>query len=214
MIILPAGAAVHWFLAGAERISMNIQPITLEGRVARLEPLAARHAESLAEVATPELFTYTFPPRELSPAGFREGIARVCSLSGFCPFAIVLREHGRAIGMTSYLDIRPQDLGVEIGFTWIAKPHQHSAVNPECKYMLFRHAFDDQGAARVQLKTDLRNLQSQRAIEKLGAVREGVLRKHMMLPDGFIRDTVMYSVTADEWPAVRARLEERLGYVP
>lgn len=193
---------------------MDIQPITLAGRVARLEPLTAGHAESLAEVATPDIFTYTFPPRELSAAGFREGIEMLRRLPGYCPFAIVLCEHGRAIGMTSYLDIRPQDRALEIGFTWIAKPYQATAVNPECKYLLFRHAFDVQGAVRVQLKTDLRNVQSQRAIEKLGAVREGILRKHMILPDGHIRDTVMYSVTADEWPAVRGRLETRLGYAP
>ena len=116
--------------------------------------------------------------------------------------------------MTCYLDIRPQDRALEIGFTWIGKPYQRTPVNPECKYLLFRHAFDDQQAVRVQLKTDLRNVQSQRAIEKLGAVREGVLRKHMIRPDGYMRDTVMYSVTADEWPEVRARLEKRLGYIP
>ncbi len=116
--------------------------------------------------------------------------------------------------MTSYLDIRPQDRALEIGFTWVAKPYQATAVNPECKYLLLRHAFEEQGAVRVQLKTDLRNLQSQAAIAKLGAVREGVLRKHMVMPDGHVRDTVMYSVTNDEWPAVRRRLEERLGYAP
>lgn len=195
-------------------VTMNIQPITLEGRAARLEPLATQHAESLAEVATPDIFTYTFPPRELSVAGFAEGIQFLRSLPGFCPFAIVARERGRAIGMTSYLDTRPQDRAVEIGFTWIAKPYQGTTVNPECKYLLLRHAFDEQGYVRVQLKTDLRNVHSQRAIEKLGAVREGVLRKHMVMPDGFVRDTVMYSIVADEWPAVRQRLETRLGYVP
>jgi RimJ/RimL family protein N-acetyltransferase len=126
----------------------------------------------------------------------------------------VARDTGRAIGVTCYLDIRPRDRALEIGFTWLGKAHQGSRVNPECKYLLFRHAFDDQKAVRVQLKTDLRNIQSQRAIEKLGAVREGVLRKHMIRPDGYIRDTVLYSVTCDEWPAVRSRLEQRLGYAP
>jgi ribosomal-protein-alanine N-acetyltransferase len=193
---------------------MNIQPITLEGRVARLEPLSAHHAAALAEAATPDIFTYMFPPRELSTRGFEEGIARLRSLPAYSPFAIIAREHGRAIGMTSYLDIRPEHRGLEIGFTWIAQPYQGTHVNPECKYMLFRHAFDEQQAVRVQLKTDLRNLRSQRAIEKLGAVREGVLRKHMIMSDGFVRDTVLYSVTIDEWPAVRERLEARLGYVP
>lgn len=193
---------------------MDIKPITLEGRAARLEPLAMEHAEALAEAATPDLFIYHFPPPSFTPDGFRSLIHFLCTAEGYCPFAIVSREAGRAIGVTSYLDIRPRDRGVEIGFTWIAKPYQQTAINPECKYLLFRHAFDDQQAIRVQLKTDLRNLQSQRAIEKLGAVREGVLRRHMVRPDGYLRDSVMYSVTAEEWPAVRQRLEARLGYVP
>lgn len=193
---------------------MDIQPITLTGREARLEPLSVEHAEALAGAATPDLFTYHFPPREFSPAGFREAIAFLHTLPAFCPFAIIASEDGRAIGMTSYLDIRPEHRGLEIGFTWIAKPYQGTSINPECKYMLLRHAFDDQGAVRVQLKTDLRNVQSQGAIAKLGAVREGVLRKHMLLRDGYIRDTVMYSITDDEWPDVRKRLETRLGYVP
>ncbi len=193
---------------------MNIQPITLTGRAARLEPLSIGHADALAAAATPELFTYHYPPRELTPDGFREAIAHFNALPAVCPFAIVATELGRAIGMTSYLDIRRNDRGLEIGFTWIAKAFQGTAINPECKYLLFRHAFDQQGAIRVQLKTDLRNLQSQAAIARLGAVREGVLRKHMIRPDGYQRDTVMYSVTSDEWPAVKKRLEARLGYVP
>ncbi len=188
-------------------------PIVLEGRVARLEPLEVRHAEGLAEAATPELFTYHFPPPEFSAAGFRKMIEYLLSLGTYCPFAIVARQPDRVVGMTSYLDIRPRDRGLEVGFTWLSKDMQGSLLNPECKYLLFRHAFDDQGAVRVQLKTDLRNLQSQRAIEKLGAVREGVLRQHMVRPDGYIRDTVMYSIIASEWPAVRGRLEDRLGYV-
>ncbi len=193
---------------------MDIRPITLEGRVARLVPLAASHAGDLSASCSPDLFTYHFPPPDFSPAGFTALIQFLGSATGYCPFAIVHRESGRAIGVTSYLDIRPADRGVEIGFTWIAKPHQGTLVNPECKYLLFRHAFEDQKAVRVQLKTDLRNAHSQRAIEKLGAVREGVLRKHMIRPDGYIRDTVIYSVTVDEWPNVRSGLEARLGYVP
>lgn len=193
---------------------MEIKPITLTGRVARLEPLEPRHAEGLAEAATPELFTYHFPPPEFSPEGFRAMIQYLLSLGTYCPFAILARDTERVLGMTSYLDIRPRDRGVEVGFTWLSKASQGSLVNPECKYLLLRHAFDEQGAVRVQLKTDLRNLASQRAIEKLGAVREGVLRQHMVRPDGYIRDTVMYSIIVAEWPAVRSRLEERLGYVP
>ncbi|MBI4841836.1 MAG: GNAT family N-acetyltransferase, partial [candidate division NC10 bacterium] len=127
------------------------------------------------------------------------------------PFAIVERASGKAIGSTRYLDIRRGDRGLEIGWTWIGLPFQRTAVNTECKYLLLVHAFEDQRAVRVQLKTDLRNEASQRAIERLGAVREGVLRKHMVLWDGFIRDTVYYSIIDSEWPEVKRRLQRRLA---
>ena len=190
---------------------MDVKPIVLEGRVVRLEPLTFAHADDLAAVATPEVFANTFGPPEYSPAGFRAVIGYLGTLADWCPFAIVLRETGKAVGMTCYLDIRAKERGLEIGFTWLAKSVQGTQVNPECKYLLLRHAFEQQQALRVQLKTDLRNKRSQRAIEKLGAVREGVLRKHMIMPDGHVRDTVMYSITDNEWPAVKSRLEARLG---
>ena len=105
---------------------MDIKPIALEGRAVRLEPLAEGHAESLAEAATPELFTYHYPPAEFSPAGFRALVESLNSAAGFCPFAIVERASGRAIGVTCYLDIRPDHRGLEIGFTWIGQPYQRS----------------------------------------------------------------------------------------
>jgi RimJ/RimL family protein N-acetyltransferase len=193
---------------------MNVKPLVLAGRVARLEPLAQGHADALAAAATLELFTNTFPPPDYSPAGLGAVIGYITALPDWCPFAIVSQETGQAVGMTCYLDIRAKDHGLEIGFTWLTKSLHGTPVNPECKYLLLRHAFEDQNALRVQLKTDGRNMQSQRAIEKLGAIREGILRKHMVMPDGYVRDTVMYSVTNDEWPDVKARLETRLGYSP
>jgi RimJ/RimL family protein N-acetyltransferase len=150
-----------------------VQPVTLEGRFVRLEPLDAKHAEALAEAASQDLFTYHFPPEELT--------------------------------------IQPRNRSLEIGFTRIGKPWQATSVNPESKLLLLEHAFETLGCMRVQLKTDLRNLQSQAAIAKLGAVREGVLRKQLLLPDGHQRDTVMFSITDDEWPAVRKDLEARLA---
>ena len=123
------------------------------------------------------------------------------------PFAIVHRGSGKGVGSTRYLDIRRSDRGLEIGWTWIGTDYQRTVINTECKYLLLRHAFEDLGAVRVQMKTDLRNVRSQRAIERLGAVREGVLRKHIVLWDGFIRDTVYYSVIHEEWPEVKRRLE-------
>src|SRR5262249_6496844 len=103
-------------------------------------------------------------------------------------------------------DIRRADRGIEIGWTWLGKPWQRTAVNTECKLLLLRHAFRDLGAVRVQLKTDARNLPSQRAIERLGAVRAGVLRRNMGLWDGHIRNSVYYAILDDEWPAVEQRL--------
>ncbi len=193
---------------------MDVKPVVLAGQVVRLEPLALGHAEDLAAVATPEIFVNTFPPPEFSPAVFQAVIGYLGTLPDWCPFAIVMQESGRAIGMTCFLDIRPRDRALEIGFTWLAAAAQGTTVNPECKYLLLREAFDSQRAVRVQLKTDARNERSQRAIAKLGAIHEGVLRKHMIMPNGHVRDTVMYSITDDEWPAVREGLEARLGYVP
>ncbi len=191
-------------------MQMKVEPVILEGKVVRLEPLDAKHAEDLAEVATPDLFVYHFPPAELTANGFRDQIGELKDMSGWCPFAIVEREGGKTVGITCYLDIRPEARALEIGSTWVAKPWQATAVNPEAKSLLLSHAFDTLGALRVQLKTDERNLQSQAAIAKLGAVREGTLRKQMILPDGHQRNTVMFSITDDEWPDVQERLRKRL----
>jgi RimJ/RimL family protein N-acetyltransferase len=112
--------------------------------------------------------------------------------------------------MTRYMTIEQANRGLEIGGTWYGKAHRRTAVNTECKYLLMRHAFETLGCIRVQLKTDSRNERSQRAIERLGATREGVLRKNMIMPDGYQRSSVMYSVIDDDWPSVKARLEQFL----
>lgn len=194
---------------------MNIQPIVLQGRVIRLEPLNTHHAADLVSVITPDTAVYNYTvPRELTRPAFEQYIHKLNSQFNFCAFAVVELDANRAIGVTAYMDIRAKDRGLEIGSTWIGKPYQGTKVNPEAKYLLLRHAFEDQNALRVQLKTDRRNIQSQRAIEKLGAKFEGILRKHIVMPDGYIRDTMMYSITDDEWPEVKAGLEVRLGYIP
>jgi RimJ/RimL family protein N-acetyltransferase len=124
-----------------------------------------------------------------------------------------MQEHNRAIGSTRYLDIQTQNRGLEIGWSWLTPTVQRTGVNTECKYLLLRHAFEQLGMIRVQLKTDSRNLQSQRAIERLGAVKEGTLRNHMILPDGYYRHSVYYSIIESEWPTVKAGLEEKMaGY--
>jgi RimJ/RimL family protein N-acetyltransferase len=191
------------------------QPVTLEGRRVRLEPLAHHHAVGLFEVGKDETI-WPYMPRPplkcLQDAhALIDQALDVAAAGTQIPFAIIERRSGKAIGSTRYLDIRHNDRGLEIGWTWIGTAYQRTVVNTECKYLLLRHAFEDLGAVRVQLKTDLRNVRSQRAIERLGTVREGVLRKHMVLWDGFIRDTVYYSVIESEWPDVKRRLESLMG---
>ncbi|MEA2552366.1 MAG: hypothetical protein QOJ65_542 [Fimbriimonadaceae bacterium] len=192
---------------------LDVQPIVLKGKTVRQEPLDARHAKDLARHAEPELFQWfaASHPTAQTESAVLECIERLQAIPDMVPFATVLQATGEAIGSTTYMDIRPKHMGLEIGTTWIGRAHQGTKVNPESKLLLLAHAFERLGCERVQLKTDGRNLQSQHAIEKLGAVKEGVLRKHMIMPDGFVRDTVMYSIVAAEWPDVKRGLEARLA---
>ena len=114
------------------------------------------------------------------------------------------------MGSSRYLNIRPRDHGLEIGYTWLGREFQRTAVNTEAKYLLLENAFDVIGAHRVELKTDLRNLRSQKAIERLGAQKEGVLRRHMVTQGGYVRDSVCYSITDLDWPRVRVPLAAKL----
>jgi ribosomal-protein-alanine N-acetyltransferase len=192
---------------------MDVRPVRLDGWTLHLEPLTPAHAPALWRQADPEIFQWVLEwPRDASFEAFEEWMrTRVIEAPASLPFAIVQTATGEPVGVTGYLEIRPAHRGLEIGRTWIARAHQGSQVNPESKYLLLRHAFETLDAVRVQFKTDLNNLHSQRAIEKLGASREGVLRQYQMRSNGTFRDTVMYSVIRDEWPGVKARLEARLG---
>lgn len=193
-----------------------ISPITLEGRHVRLEPFAPNHAEGLARTCDAETFRHFATwGGSADPGGVLAEIQRVLANPTMLSFTVIERATGDIIGSSAYLDIRAEHLGLEIGRTWITARCRGTAINPEMKLLMLGHAFESgifggRPAERVQLKTDLRNVRSQAAIAKLGAVREGVLRKHMVMPDGFIRDTVMYSITRDEWPAVKVGLERRL----
>jgi RimJ/RimL family protein N-acetyltransferase len=190
---------------------MNVQPVRLEGSAIRLEPLVPEHAPLLWPKSGPEIFRHTLEwPRDWSAGAFGDWVRYCLQMPASLLWTIFVRETGEAVGMTGYLDVRPRHRGLEIGRTWIARAQQGTRVNPESKYLLLRHAFEPLGAARVQFKTDLENRHSQRAIEKLGAQREGVLRRYQMRSNGTLRDTVIYSILAAEWPQVKARLEERL----
>ncbi|MES1243287.1 MAG: GNAT family protein [Acidobacteriota bacterium] len=190
---------------------MKVEPVVLQGRTIRLEPLTLEHAPGLWPHAGPEVFQWLADlPRDGSYEAFRDWIGDILRKPASLGFAMIRLDTGEPVGASGYLEIRPEHRGLEVGRTWIGKANQGTRVNPESKLLLFQHAFETLGALRVQLKTDLLNLQSQRAIEKLGAVREGVLRRYQIRSNGVIRDTVVYSILAEEWPEVRARLEARV----
>ncbi|MGH7904769.1 MAG: GNAT family N-acetyltransferase [Candidatus Dormibacteraceae bacterium] len=186
-------------------------PIELRGDLVRLEPLAGTHLDDLARSARdPRIWTWM--PQDLRPAGALEAwleSALAAQRAGVAhPYAVVI--DGHAVGSTRFMEVRPEARTVEIGWTWYSPPHWGTRVNPECKLLLLRHAFEVWGANRVQLKTDGMNLHSQAGIRKLGAVFEGTLRNHRVRIDGSIADTAMFSILPHEWPAVKARLETRL----
>jgi N-acetyltransferase len=191
---------------------MNVAPVRLEGQLLVLEPLRIEHAAELYPLAEPELFRHTLDwPQDESFEEFEDWIGRCMNAPASLDFVMRLRDTGEPVGCSAYLEIRPAHRGLEIGRTWIARKFQGTQVNPESKYLLLRHAFETLGAVRVQFKTDLNNAHSQRAIEKLGGRREGVLRKYQIRTNGYIRDVVMYSILAEEWPEVQAALAARLG---
>jgi RimJ/RimL family protein N-acetyltransferase len=184
--------------------------VTLEGRVVRLEPLEERHRDDLLEAGSDPAI-WKFMSSDLSVPGAWPAYLAHALGPEFVAWATVDRASGKAIGSTRFGDIEPDHGRVEIGWTWIAPAFQRTAVNTEAKLLQLTYAFETLGAGRVALKTDGRNERSQAAIARLGAMREGVLRRHTRLPDGFVRDTVYYSILADEWPTVKARLTERLA---
>jgi RimJ/RimL family protein N-acetyltransferase len=194
---------------------MDIKPVTLQGCVVRLEPLSEAHIPQLALAGGDEaIWQYMRYGQITTEPGMRAWIRELLEAQAQgtdLPFAVIHLESEVAIGSTRYLEIRHKHRSLEIGGTWYALAYQRTAVNTECKYLLLRHAFEELGCLRVQFKTDMRNERSQRALARIGAIQEGVLRKHMILPDGFIRDSVYYSIIDSEWPRVKARLEEMMG---
>nr|WSX49022.1 GNAT family N-acetyltransferase [Streptomyces sp. NBC_00974] len=186
-------------------------PITLTGRHVRLEPLTRSHLPDLylAGGGDEEVWKWQGGPAPRTESELGAKLDEV--LAGeYLPFAVIHLESGRAVGWTTYLDISPAHERLEIGWTWYGRAYWRSAVNSEAKLLLLTHAFEDLGMGRVQLKTDHLNTRSQAAIARLGARREGVLRRHRRRPDGTWRDSVYFSLLADEWPEAKARLAARL----
>ena len=190
------------------------EPITLIGRHAALEPLFYEHEAALAEaVRDGELWNlwYTAIP---SPEGMRAEIERRLGLQkagSMLPFAVRSRPGGKIVGMTTYMNIDAKNRRVEIGSTWYAKSAQRTPLNTECKLMLLTHAFETLDCIAVEFRTGFFNYASRRAIERLGAKQDGILRSHQRYADGSLRDTVVFSIVAHEWPAVKRHLEFKLA---
>lgn len=191
-----------------------IQPVTLRGKHVTLEPLSPAHADDLRRaVADGELWKlwYTNVP---APERLEEEIERRLGLQekgSMQPFTVRRNDTGAICGMTSYMDIDAVNQRLEIGSTWTAASAQRSGVNTESKLMLLAHAFDTLGCIAVEFRTHWMNHQSRAAIARLGAKQDGVLRAHRIMADGSLRDTVVFSITAPEWPAVRSHLQYKLA---
>jgi len=189
--------------------------VTLKGNIVNLEPLSEKHTKELAIAGNDKsiwaYMVYGYPSSEdLMRDWVKEILAR-SNLGNELPFAVIHLASGKVVGATRYLDMRPDHKGLEIGGTWYSIDYQRTPVNTESKYLLLKYAFEMLGCIRVQFKTNLRNNRSQLAIERLGAVKEGILRKHMITPEGVVRDSIYYSILDSEWPNVKKKLEEKLG---
>ena len=190
------------------------QPVTLEGHIVRLEPLAHAHHSALCTIGLdPELWEL-IPYRVTTPdemAGYIQSALDAQKAGTALPFATVHATSGQVIGSTRYMNIDAANRRVEIGATWIASPWRRTAVNTEAKYLMLRHAFETLGCIRVELKTDALNQRSRNAIRRIGAKEEGTLRQHVITWSGRLRDSVYFSILDSEWPGVKRDLEEKLS---
>ena len=192
----------------------KIAPVKLTGEHVELLPLAPEHETGLsAAVADGELWKlwYTAIPSPEEMAGEIARRLRLQDVGSMAPFTVVERPGGRIVGMTTYMNIDAAGPRVEIGSTWYAASVQRSPLNTEAKLLLLGHAFETLGCLAVEFRTHFFNHQSRRAIERLGAKLDGVLRHHMRAKNGTLRDTCVYSIVAPEWPTVRAHLQAKLG---
>src|SRR5882757_3801698 len=194
-------------------VDMVVSPITLEGVQVRLEPLAKTHLAGLADVGLDEELWRWIPTAVRTREEMAAYIETALSEQNHgvsLPYAIVEKATGRTIGSTRYGNIDRTHHRVEIGWTWVARDWQRTAVNTEAKYLLLKHAFETLGCMRVELKADSLNERSRAAILRIGAREEGIFRNHIITASGRIRHTVYFSIIDSEWPAVKARLEAKL----
>ncbi len=191
----------------------EIGPVTLEGRWVRLEPLQPHHEPALLAISREEEIRRHLAATLDTPEDvhrWMEYAATTAARGVEAPFATVERATGAVVGTTRFMDIQPAHRTAEIGGTWLDRSKWRTVLNSEAKYLMLQYLFDEVGFRRAWFKTDRLNERSQRAIERLGAVREGVLRKHMIVHGGRSRDSVVYSIVDDEWPAIRGKMEQNL----
>jgi N-acetyltransferase len=195
-------------------VSLNIEPVTLQGEHVRLERLSLDHLEQLCEVGLePELWRWT-ASQVLTSVDMRAYVETALKWQAegtALPFATISEQTGRVVGSTRFANIDSENRHLEIGWTWIAPLWQRTAINTEAKYLMLRHAFEKLGCIRVEFKTDSLNEKSRRALLRIGAKEEGTFRNHMIVHGGRYRHSVYFSVIESEWPEVKARLEERLS---
>jgi N-acetyltransferase len=191
---------------------MKIEPIVLEGAHVRLVPLERGHAEGVAALLDDTLTLYFQKPfRNLTDSRAMIDDALKAQAAGTAlAFTTIERASGRVAGGSRFLNIRAHDRVAEIGFTFVGRAWQRSAVNTEAKLLMLSHAFETWNANRVEFKTDSSNAQSRQALTRLGAIEEGTLRNHMLMSDGRLRHSVYFSILPGEWPGVRAKLQARL----
>lgn len=192
---------------------MEISPVTLDGQHTRLEPLTLAHQEALiAAAADGELWnsTVTIVPTRETMACYIEVALAAQARGNELPFVIIRKSSGEVVGTTRFYEIEPNDRRLAIGYTWVSRSAQRTAVNTEAKLLLLTQAFEHWQFNRVEFITDVLNQQSRAAILRLGAKEEGILRNHMVMPGGRIRDSVCFSIIIGEWPEVKARLEAKL----
>ena len=190
-----------------------VEPVTLAGRHATLEPLAREHAAALAAAAADgELWRlwYTSIPAPATTAAWIDAALAMRERQGAMPFVVRDNATGEVVGSTRYFNVEAAHRRLEIGHTWHAQRVQRSAVNTECKLLLLAHAFETLDCIAVEFRTSFFNFPSRRAIERLGAKQDGILRSHQLLPDGSLRDTVVFSIIRGEWPAVKRNLDFKL----
>jgi RimJ/RimL family protein N-acetyltransferase len=192
-----------------------LQKVALDGTFVRLEPLEERHRELLKPAAQhPEIFTVTTSALGPLYGPYIDNALKRSDGAHELAFVVWHKQQDRAVGMTRYLNIEEAHKRLEIGSTWYEPSTWGGPVNPECKLLLMRHAFETLRFHRVEYKTDARNARSRAAILKLGAVQEGILARHMIMADGHIRDSVIFSIVDTGWPRVKAGLEKRLAAPP